>query len=232
MSCPRHHDAASYVLGALPPTERLDFERHLDGCGECSLSVRELAGIPALLGKVDADVLEDLDHPVPATLLPTLARSVRRVRRRRTLAAAAVALVLGAGGAGVSAAVLAGADEAPPAAPQAGAGEEQDVETVAMQPAEDAPVRASLSLEDVTWGTRLGLTCTYDPTLSPFPLPKAVDYVVFVQTRGGDWEQVGSWRSLEGRTMHIEAATATHRDQIDAVEVRTPGGRVVLSVPA
>ena len=47
MSCPHEHDAAAYVLGALSVAERLDFERHLDTCDECSRSVRSFAGLPA-----------------------------------------------------------------------------------------------------------------------------------------------------------------------------------------
>ena len=32
-----------------------------------------------------------------------------------------------------------------------------------MDPVGEVPVQATVSLEQVTWGTRLGLTCTYDP---------------------------------------------------------------------
>ena len=41
-------------------------------------------------------------------------------------------------------------------------------------------------------------------------------------------EQVGTWRSLEGRTMRLTAATAAPRKDIAAVEVRTTAGRTVL----
>ena len=91
MSCPFAHDDGAYVLGALSPAERLEFERHLPGCDECTRSVRELAGLPGLLGRVDASDLEDhlVDEPVPETLLPALAREVRRTRFRRSIATVA-----------------------------------------------------------------------------------------------------------------------------------------------
>ena len=53
MSCPFAHDDAAYVLGALSPAERLEFERHLGRCDDCTRAVRELAGLPGLLGRVD-----------------------------------------------------------------------------------------------------------------------------------------------------------------------------------
>ena len=67
MTCPFAHDDAAYVLGSLSPGERLDFERHLAGCAECARSVRALAGMPGLLDRVDAAVLE---HPLPIHRCP------------------------------------------------------------------------------------------------------------------------------------------------------------------
>ena len=42
-------DDASYVLGALTPAERREFERHLAQCARCQLSVRQLARVAWLL---------------------------------------------------------------------------------------------------------------------------------------------------------------------------------------
>ena len=66
MSCEFAHSDAAYVLGALAPADRLAFERHLAGCAECTRAVRELAGLPGLLGRVDASILEHppADEPV------------------------------------------------------------------------------------------------------------------------------------------------------------------------
>src|SRR6185369_17388765 len=49
-------------------------------------------------------------------------------------------------------------------------------------------------------GPRLDLTCTYAPTGYQGHLPRRVTYALFVRTRDGRTEQVGTWRSLEGRT--------------------------------
>ena len=53
--CAFTHDDAAYVLGALSPAERLEFERHLAGCDDCSRSVRSLAGMPGLLDRAVSD---------------------------------------------------------------------------------------------------------------------------------------------------------------------------------
>ena len=92
-------------------------------------------------------------------------------------------------------------------------------------------MHAKLALESVTWGTRLQLACTYDPDDAAWgdnDGPHRVTYTIVVRTRDGQTEQVGTWRSLEGRTMRLTAATAAPRKDIAAVEVRTTDGRTVL----
>ncbi|MCZ2263463.1 anti-sigma factor family protein, partial [Isoptericola sp. QY 916] len=50
----REWDAA-YVLGALSPADRRDYEEHLAGCDACRAAVAELAGLPGLLASVPAE---------------------------------------------------------------------------------------------------------------------------------------------------------------------------------
>lgn len=227
MTCRFAHDDAAYVLGALSPAERLAYERHMPGCGDCTRGVGELAGLPGLLGRVDARLLDDppAADPAPDTLLPALCGEVRRRHRRRNVAAAGLAAAgLAAASVALVGPQLGGADgPGPPAV-------SSEVPTVAMDPVGEVPVRARVSLEQVTWGTRLGLVCTYDPTSVEYDLPPEVDYLLFVRTREGQAERVGSWRSVGGLTMRLSAATAADRDEIESVEVRTPEGRVVLEL--
>jgi hypothetical protein len=220
----------AYVLGALSPVERLDYERHLATCEECSRSVRDLAGMPGLLSRVDATVLEDPSdaaesESVPEALLTNLVREVRRDRRRRRLLTAglAAAVILAVGG--LTTGVVTGAfghDRTPAAAAAAHAR--------TMTPVGDAPVRATLALEPVTWGTRLELACTYRSDAG-WDGPHAPTYTLYVHTRDGRTEAVGTWRSVEGRTMRVAATTAAQRSDIVSVEVRTASGRPVLELP-
>lgn len=231
MSCPLAHDDAAYVLGALSPGDRLEFERHLSGCRRCTRAVRELAGLPGLLGRVPPGVVErpDADPPVPGTLVPALARAVRRTRRRVTVATATGAAVV----AGLAVpVVLSQISDSSATAPDADARGSTGARVVShsMAPVGDVPVQARVALERVTWGTRLDLACTYRPGSRDGRPPAAMDYILFVRTRDGHSEQVGSWRPVAGRTMRLSAATASSRADIASVEVRAPDGSVLLTL--
>jgi hypothetical protein len=233
MTCEFAHDDGSYVLGALSPAERLEFEQHLSSCTACARSVRELAGLPGLLSRVAPTVLEEspADEPVPDTLLPELMRAVRRTRQRRSratagLAAAAVAVI--AAGVGLSGSL--GGNRVPTAGPTASSSAPAPFAGRVMAPVGDSPARARVAFSSVAWGTRLELTCTYGGTGERYRLPAAVTYGLFVRTREGHPQQVGTWRALEGRTMRVTASTAAARRDITSVEVRTSDGRPVLEL--
>ena len=227
MSCGFEYDDGAYVLGALSPADRQAFEAHLSVCDRCQRSVRELAGLPGLLSRVDVGVLEApaADEPVPASVLPTLLRDVRRDRRRSTWltagAAAAAAVV-------VATATFAvtrlddsdGPSASPPSASSTATGQ-------AMEPVGDpVGVRATLDLAPVAWGTRLELVCSYEG--EAYAAPEA--YALVVHTRDGRSEQVATWKSLPGKTMRLAAATATSRADIASVEMRTATGDPVLEL--
>ncbi len=44
-----------YVVGAIGPADRSAVDKHLTGCSRCRDELADLAGLPALLGKVPAD---------------------------------------------------------------------------------------------------------------------------------------------------------------------------------
>jgi len=233
MSCHYADRDGSYVLGALSPAERLEFEQHLAGCADCARAVRELAGLPGLLARVDPAVVEDppREEPVPDTLLPPLLYAVRRTRRRRAvvtagLAAAAVAVVV----APLVVSGSVGGDGTRTATPPPSSSAAAAPTGRAMASVGDAPVHAKVSFASVAWGTRLDLTCTYAPGAEGYHLPPAMTYSLFVRTRDGSTQQVGTWRAIDGRTMRLTAATATARRDIASVEVRTADGHPVLKL--
>ena len=81
----------------------------------------------------------------------------------------------------------------------------------------------------VAWGTRLSLACTYDPdSQANWGGGPAPTYTLVVRTRDGHTETVGTWRSVDGKTMQVAAATASKRQDIADVEVLTASGRPVL----
>lgn len=207
------HDGAAYVLGALSPAQRRAFEEHLSGCEACARSVRDLAGIPGLLAGLGEASFGEPDDvpPVPETLLPQLLREVRRRRRRTRLlavAGVAAALLLVAT---LTALVVGGRAEAPPvAAPPA----------QTMTQVDQDLLTASVSLEPVTWGTRMHLTCRYS---GPPPTGGGGSYALVVHTRDGGTQQVATWQAVPGRTLQLDAATDADPADIASVDVVLTG---------
>jgi len=99
-----------YVLGAIDPAERTLVDAHLATCRDCRDELAGLAGLPALLARVNPDEVSRIrvddtvrttteDRP-PGELLGTVLdlAAARRRRTRWRLAAAAAAVVVIAGG--------------------------------------------------------------------------------------------------------------------------------------
>jgi len=230
MTCEHAHLDGAYVLGALSPSERLDFERHLAGCAECSRSVRELAGLPGLLAQVDVGDLEPAAvPPLPPTLLPSLVREVRGSQRRRSVLVAAVAASVATVAVGALAVGGVFDGREPTAAPTPSpTAVTSTAPARPMLPVGPTPVRADVVVSAVAWGTRLDLICSYAAGQEEYGASPSAEYALVIRTRDGHDEQVATWRGLPGRTMRLSAATATSRSDIETVELRTAAGDVVL----
>lgn len=228
MTCEFTHLDGPYVLGALPPGARLDFERHLSQCADCSRSVRELAGIPGLLSQVDvADLEVATDPPLPPSLLPSLVREVRGAQRRRSIVVGVVAgclTAVAAGSLGVAGGLGLGGEPSADASPTVVTSSAPGLPMIAVG---TSPVHADVLVSGVAWGTRLDVTCSYDKA-DEYEVSPSAEYALVVQTRDGRTEQVATWKGLPGRTMRVSGATATNRNDIRAVEMRTAEGVVVL----
>ena len=219
---------AAYVLGALSPAERREFEDHLKDCAACSNAVSELAGLPGLMSKVSVEQLTAEVEAPPETLLPSLAREVRRERGRRRLAVGAAG-VAAACLIAVGAAVLTGPDPArpvavapsstPPSAPSSS-------ESLALTAVVPSPVSASARLVDMAWGTRIDLTCSY--SAKGYSSAVATSYVLVVIDRSGAAQQVATWKALPDREVTLMGATSLARQNIAVVEIRTMSGRALL----
>lgn len=209
---------AAYVLGALSPEDRRDYESHLATCDDCARAVRELAGMPGLLARVPREEVEEPAPEVPLTLLPRLAREVRRDRVRRRWAMGGV----GAAAAALLAVAVAGgvAHVGTPSTTPAPVG-------TAMSQVAVTPLHASARLVGVAWGTRIELTCTYD---TRYYGNSNVSYALVVVDRTGHAEQVATWAAVPGKVSQVTAASATRSADIARVEVRTAAGTPVLTL--
>uniref|UniRef100_UPI001CB6E401 zf-HC2 domain-containing protein n=1 Tax=Actinotalea sp. JY-7885 TaxID=2758576 RepID=UPI001CB6E401 len=83
-------EVGPYVLGSLDPHARARFEDHAATCAACRAEVSALAGLPGLLDRVSADVVDELEGrpgaeraEPPPLLLADLLRVARREERAR-----------------------------------------------------------------------------------------------------------------------------------------------------
>ncbi|MCB2176942.1 MAG: zf-HC2 domain-containing protein [Actinomycetales bacterium] len=242
MTDPWRIDAEAYVLGALDEPERSAFEQHLRECADCRAAVEEVGSLPALLDLVPPDLVDriaDADPltaavpgppvaPVPESVLAGALWAARRreVRRRRRLAGAGA---LAAAAAVVLALVL-------PASPVALTGHrDAGGQVVAMQAVEPSPVTASVAFEQVAWGTRIELTCTYADDAAagasggqPSGYQATATYALVVVGNDRSTQQVATWAAVPGRTITVPAATDLPVSAIDSIELVAADGTALL----
>ena len=208
---------AAYVLGALSPAERREYEEHLAGCPACQAAVSELAGMPGLLAQVppeDAALLaaapaEVLDEGPPADLLERIrGRSERRWRLTSTVVGAAAALVL----------VLAGIAYAAGLLPL-GSGEPRRIAFESVRPTGLTAVADVVPVKD---GTQIEVQCAYGADNEPHPGGGYgnAEYTIFVVDRDGNATEIKRWGVKPNRTMTPDGHTDLKVRQIEAVEIR------------
>jgi Putative zinc-finger len=212
------YDDAAYVLGALDPEDRRAYEQHLASCPICHESVSELAGLPAVLERVDPASLDTLDtDPVPESLLPRLLAEVGRQRRRRSLRIAA---------AGFLAACLLAA--------LAFGGisiwtDSHHPQVLVMQPVspDAAGVHATVRLLGDSTDTRIRLDCGYlgNPAGEPGYEPS---YRMVVFNRAGSKVDLGSWTPQAGEDVQIVRDSPWRRQALSRIEITDTSGEVLL----
>lgn len=223
---------AAYVLGALIPSERHEFEEHLAECAGCRAAVAELAGLPALLAALSPAEARALAPAADVTASPGLPSGLAdhvRVRRRRTRLAAA-ALVLGASAASgvITAAVT---SPAPPAVQTQAA----SAAALHFTPIGASGLAAKGSLTGQPWGTRIDWECTYSPNPGDYPAGSGgtqnpEEYSLMVVDARGVATQVASWTATPGTVATPTATTTMRAADIRRVEIRAAGsGKTLLS---
>jgi hypothetical protein len=216
---------AAYVLGALSPHERRELENHLKGCAACTKAVAELAGLPGLLSRVTVEQLTEESTTLPETLLPSLARAARREGRGRMLIVGAVAATA-ASLIALGAAALAGPSSSTPPPSASSSRAASDTAELALAAVVPSPVTATARLVDMTWGTRIDVTCAYEAN-GKYPA-EGRPYALVVIDRSGVAQQVATWQALPDRRLTVMGASSLSRQDIATVEIRTMSGRALL----
>ncbi|MEU1970102.1 zf-HC2 domain-containing protein [Microbacterium sp. NPDC019599] len=207
---------AAYVLGALSPADRREYEEHLADCDECRRGVGELAPTAGLLSRLSPEEAEQIDgeqpdDPRPVAILSQARERARRRRRTRVVALVAAAVL-------VLAAIAVPFTIAPLFRP---------ADTFALEAVVDIPLQANVRLTSVNWGTRIELDCRYPE--SEGSEGREWTYALAVVDSAGDASTVSTWRAAAGSTARLSAGTALDVDEIRSVEIRSMDGSVLMS---
>lgn len=223
----REWDAA-YVVGALSPSERREFERHLAGCDACREAVSELAGMPAVLSELSreqADALvpsgvPDGDRSRGGEVVPisVLARAAARGRRRSRVwqAAAAVGLVAAGGVAGM-------------ALSDGRADLDSSVTAVTLEPVDGSEVTADLVLTPSTWGTRMEWSCSYASRGAGAGPSEGVYTLVLIDDDGTRTVAATWGADGDEHASGLLASSAIGVDDISRIELGVEGADIVLA---
>jgi hypothetical protein len=220
-----HWDAA-YILGALSPQDRREYEDFLAANPKRAAALTELAGLPGILNvlspeeavALDATPADTVGDQRPLDLMPSLARAAERRQRRsrRNIAAmvaatAAAFLAIGV----IVTAVVVGRPQ-PSTTPS----------LQAMAAAGRGGITAELAVTQKAWGTRLDWKCAYTKDWSK----NVSSYDLVVTTVDGKQTIVGSWRPAGDEAAGLAAATGIPTSQIRSVDIRIAGTDAPLAV--
>jgi Putative zinc-finger len=228
---------AAYVLGALSPDERREFEEHLASCPHCQAAVAELAGVPGLLAQVspaDAAMLsmavdnevgqvepaaagdgeaELIEPGPPPSLLPKMIKEARSRRRRMVAAVAgiAAAVLLVIGGVAIADALL-------PESP----------ERVAFSPVVPSGITAVADVIPDEDGTKIMVECVYAEVNDPRPGSGHDTYSIFVVDHSGNASEIKEWPATPNKQMRPSGQTPLRPSQIADLEIRKSDTNEVL----
>lgn len=218
-----------YVLGAIEPAERSEVEQHLSVCRRCRDELASLAALPAMLGRVTEEQIEQLGPP-PAELLDAIlakAAGESRGRRRkdRVLLAAAAAALIVVGGVGLRSLMGDGGGTAakPPVSSTASPGPIGKPITTVNASDPGSGVRAEIAMQPKQWGTAFSVSLTGAPSGAHCQLI-AID-------KKGRKDIAGGWQVQYLGSATFAGSSMFQKNDLAAVEVRTLEGQRLLHVP-
>lgn len=195
--------SASYVLGALDSTERLQFEDHLSQCEDCRREVAEFAPIPGLLSKLER---YDSD-PAPASVANMATDQVRsewaaleQSRKKWQRFAAAAAAI----------AVVAMVASALPSFRQ---------ETVWIVES-SVSATGTIELESRAWGTAIHLDLA--------DLPDREGYIAWVIDNAGNKQQIAVWGPTASGVAVLDSTSSVTLNDVSIVAVTGLDGQEAL----
>ncbi|WP_176611463.1 zf-HC2 domain-containing protein [Actinomadura sp. WMMB 499] len=229
-----------YVVGAIDPAERARVDAHLAGCPACRDELAALAGLPALLGRVDEEQLTRVAGPPPELLDALLARAAERRRgpfggrwpgaraRRWAPVAAAACLTLAVGG--LAGGLIAAAGDGPgtaaaPPATSAPPSPTRVTPAERIEAANDATgVHGYVLLHERKWGTEVELHLS--------GLERGARCRLQVIARDGRRDALGSWYvPYDDGYGEYRGSTMFPRGELSTFEIVGLDGEAVLTIP-
>ena len=200
-----HQWSAAYVLGALDPEDRSEFEIHLATCEVCQRNVLEFSPLPGLLGHIQPEELElseELEAPtstIDGALDKARAehRSVETSRSRWRRAAIALT---------AAAAVLIGTIIVWPNDDPTFGGPLEELVIHA-----ESPITGTVAVSERDWGTRLEIDL--------FDVPRRDRYSLWTVSSEGAWDLAGTWAYAVTGTCRIVGASPVATADLDRVVV-------------
>jgi len=245
---------AAYVLGALSPADRREYEEHLASCPACQAAVSELAGIPGLLGQVspaDAAMLSmAVDNTTgrgeTATATATEAELMeatatetelieagpppsllpKMIKKARTRRRKMLAAVAGIAAAAVL--VIGGVAVVTGLIPL----RPDSPQRVAFSQVVPSSITAVADVIPGGDGTQINVECVYAEVNDPRPGGGHDEYSIFVVDRSGHSEQIKEWPATPNKLMRPSGMTPLRLTQIADLEIRqTDTNEVLLRAP-
>lgn len=234
MNCQHTVSLGVYLLGALEPSERYDFEAHLATCDTCRRELVRLSPLPGMLNQISPEDFEDelppaAIEPVHPNVVPmpairydsqpalppsepqvigdTPSRPARRYAQ--IAAAAAVVVLLTIGGIfGWQAMRHSPAEDQPPGVTWSATGADG--------------VSGDARLVDHEWGTEIQVTMR--------ALPPGKKCYLVVYDHYGRYEVAGWWGTDHDAGQEIPASTSIDRSKIDRLEFKLDEATTVLTI--
>jgi len=236
VNCPHTVSLGVYLLGALEPAERYEFEAHLATCDTCRRELVRLSPLPGLLNQISPEDFEDELPPTaveqvhpnvvpmpafqyePADLPPeprpvpdmqpdTPKRPARRYAQLAAAAAVVVLLTIG-GIFGWQAMRHPSDEDQPPGVTWSATGVDG--------------ISGDARLVDHEWGTEIQVTMR--------ELPPGKKCYLVVYDHYGRYEIAGWWGTDHAPDQEIPASTSIDRSKIERLEFKLDETTTVLTI--